>query len=398
MGIFGRPTAKRPESESPRGRRQAMIRVERLEGRELLATGVSSFTPPDLTPFIQAANKGVNAGPATIQKMGSELQTQLTAGPLADLKAGTIDATTFQSNVASLVSSFQANVATQLSPRFPNITKILTLQGTKVESLLEALGTQNSVGLITSVQLTTQAADAINSLTGGPLLPLDTTLQGYVTATQAFENQINSLVPTLASNATTPLTLAQVQQVVAADSNAYADAMAASLYLHPKIDRTVNSAVATLTTTVSNFTTSDTTSPAVELTNAVKAFDTTILDTTGLFGPLGAVSKVVSPRPVVQASTTLAAVSGTATNGGPATLTATLTSTNTGKALTGKTVTFTIDGAYVGIAVTDSNGVASLTTAPTLVAVGTDTDGVVASYAGDNQNKAASASGNLTVS
>ena len=59
-------------------------------------------------------------------------------------------------------------------------------------------------------------------------------------------------------------------------------------------------------------------------------------------------------------ATTLESVSGTATFGGPATLTATLTSA-TGTPLAGQVVSFTLDGAFAGIATTDSSGVATLT-------------------------------------
>src|SRR4051794_23271321 len=49
--------------------------VEALEGRALMATG--AFVAPDLTPYIHAAFRGANTGPATIQTMLNALETQL---------------------------------------------------------------------------------------------------------------------------------------------------------------------------------------------------------------------------------------------------------------------------------------------------------------------------------
>ena len=51
-----------------------------------------------------------------------------------------------------------------------------------------------------------------------------------------------------------------------------------------------------------------------------------------------------------------------------------------------ETISFTLDGTSVGTAVTDSNGVATLTGVATSDAVGTDTGGVVATFAGDTSN------------
>ena len=65
---------------------------------------------------------------------------------------------------------------------------------------------------------------------------------------------------------------------------------------------------------------------------------------------------------VSQAATTLGSVSGTASFGGDATLTATLTSSVTNAGASGETVSFTLDGTSVGTAVTNSSGVATLTT------------------------------------
>jgi hypothetical protein len=102
---------------------------------------------------------------------------------------------------------------------------------------------------------------------------------------------------------------------------------------------------------------------------------------------------------VAPAATSLSAVSGTATFGGTASLTATLTSQETSQGISGATVSFTLDGTSVGTATTNSSGVATLTGVTTTDDAGTDTGGVVASFSGDTDYAAASnATGNLVVS
>jgi hypothetical protein len=242
---------------------------------------------PDLTPYIQAAFHGRNTGPATIQRMLTSLETQLQTGPLAQLQAGTIDMATFATNVNNLVVSYQSNVSLQLSPSFPTITSILTLQGTKVESLVAAVEAQSTAGLITSPEFNTQAASAISSLTSGPLRPLNTPNSGFVQATKVFQGQLNALTPTLAPGANPALTPQQLQTVVDAEAKGYGDAMAASLVGHPTTDQIVNNALTNLTNSVANIAAGTTTSPTVLYLQALNAFDQAILDVTGLFGPLG---------------------------------------------------------------------------------------------------------------
>lgn len=270
-----------------RTRTSKTFQVEGLESRALLATAAGTFVAPDLTPYIRAALHGANTGAATIQRMLTSLEDQLNAGPLAALTAGTIDKPTFATNVNNLVVSYQANVNLQLSPRFPNITQILNAEGTKVESLVAAYETQSTLGLITDAAFKTDVTNAIASLTGGPLLPLHTPNAGYAQATRLFENQLNSLTPTLAAGAKPALTVQQLQVVVDADAKAYADSMAASLVTHPNVLAIVDTAVMNLTNSVANITAGTATDPTILYTQAINAFDQALLDTTGLFGPFG---------------------------------------------------------------------------------------------------------------
>jgi hypothetical protein len=132
-----------------RTRRHAAISIEALEDRAVPAAAAVSFTPPDLSGLIQRAFDGENTSVQTIDTMVQTLQTQLANGPLADLNAGTINATDFATEVESLVSSYEDSVDSQLSPAFPNISTILKDQGTKIEAQLFVIGTELSANLIT---------------------------------------------------------------------------------------------------------------------------------------------------------------------------------------------------------------------------------------------------------
>jgi hypothetical protein len=101
---------------------------------------------------------------------------------------------------------------------------------------------------------------------------------------------------------------------------------------------------------------------------------------------------------VIQAQTTLATVGGTASFGGTATLSATLTSDVTSQPLSGQTVSFTLDGISVGSASTNSSGVATVFNVATSDAVGTDTNVVVAKFAGSTDYASTTTTGNLVVS
>ena len=262
------------------------------------------------------------------------------------------------------------------------------------------------VGLTSPGNLPTQAGAAINTLTGGPIFSLKTPVSAYVTATQTFETDLGTVADQLSS--TTPLTLTDVSTTIQAEAEAYRASMDAGLQVtHTNLSTTVNSAVTTLESSViaianASPTPSNSTAES-DIHAAIATFDSAILDTTGLFGLNGPVNQVNSELGYVphnltgkQAATTIDNVSGTATFGGPATLTATLNSA-TGTGLGGKVVSFTLDGAFAGTAVTDSSGVATLTGVPQSDTVGTDTGGIVASFAGDSTNKLSQNSGDLVV-
>jgi hypothetical protein len=95
-------------------------------------------------------------------------------------------------------------------------------------------------------------------------------------------------------------------------------------------------------------------------------------------------------------SSTLINVAGTASLGGTATLTATLTRAS-GQALSGVAVSFTLDGAFAGVAITDGNGVATLPKIPTSDSRGPDIGGVRAFLAGKINDKSSVGTGDLTV-
>lgn len=387
------------ETKRKRGSRGRILYVECLEDRKLLATTTETFTGPSLTSLIQEAYAGQDTSSATISTMLLALQDQLTSGPLADLSAGTVDGNGFIAEAQTLEASYEQNVDQQLSPAFPNIDTILKLQGQRVVAGLVSLNQQSTEGLVSGTDAATQAQTLIKALTGGPITSLGTPVSAYVTTSQTFESDLESLASNLES--TSPI--ADPGLTFLAEAEAYRAAMHAGLQVtHPNISNSVDQAVNTLESAVGAV---DLTNPATaqtQLTAAFTAFDTALLDQTGLFGPKGPVVAVnaeygyIPQNLTVKRSATTLSVSGTAT-GGTATLTATLTSA-TGAAVANATVNFTLDGAFAGTALTDSNGVATLPSVPTTDATGTVTGAVVATFPGDLQNKSSQATGDLVVS
>jgi hypothetical protein len=250
--------------------------VEGLETRALLAVRSETFVAPNLSTLIAEALNGKNTAPAVINTMVSALETQLTNGPLADLKAGNVSNDEFNTEVSELVSSFDSNVDAQLLPRFKNVDAIIKLQGTKVETDLASQTAQQTAGLTTAPQLLTNATTAVNALTGGPLFPLHTPASAFVSVTQAFETNLNTITASLATNATTPLTLTQAQTVSKAEAEAYRAAMQSSLYLHPTVFQQISSAVDTFESSVAAITTTGSTSTQAQFQAAVTALDNTL--------------------------------------------------------------------------------------------------------------------------
>jgi len=396
-------STQRSESKNRRAVRGRVFLLERLEERRLLAAATEAFTGPSLSGLISQAFHGKNTAQAAIKTMLSALQTQLTNGPLAVLNSPTGNGNVFITEAQRLVASYDQNVDQQLLPHFTHIDNMLKLEGQQVVANLVSLNQQSTVGFISN--LPTQAGAAINTLTGGPIHSLDTPVSAYVMATQTFETDLGAVAATL--TATTPLTLPQVSTTIQAEAEAYRASMDAGLQVtHPNISSTVNAAVTTLESSVIAIANASPTpsNPTAEsdIHAAIATFDSTILDTTGLFGLNGPVIQVNSELGYVphnltgkQTATTIS-VSGTATFGGPATLTATLKSA-TGTGLGGKVVSFTLDGASAGTAVTDSSGVATLTGVTQNDTVSTPGT-IVASFAGDSTNLSSQNTGNLVVS
>jgi hypothetical protein len=242
-------------------------------------------------------------------------------------------------------------------------------------------------------------------VTDGPIQSLNTPLSGYATATETFEANLDALAQSLSSSAATPLDPTDVSTMLVTDAEAYrADLHAGLEVLHPNVSNAVDTAVDNLESNATAISQDDSSDAQTLLTGAISTFDAAILGTTGLFGPSGPISRVTanpgtfSPNLTIpQASSAISSVSGTATIGGTATLTATLISPATGQGISGETVNFTLDGAFAGQAVTDSDGVATLSGVATADALGTDSGGVVARFAGDINYISSNATGDLDV-
>ena len=396
---------QRKRAQRARVRTSRVFRVESLEQRALLAVSTQTFNAPSLSDLIALAHQGQDTAPAAIDRVLGALESQLTSGPLANLIAGTVTGNGFVQEVQSLESSYSSSLDSQLLPDFPNVDTLLQLQGERIVADVTSLNQQSAVGLITSSEFNTQAQTAIKALTAGPLLSLDTPLSGYAIATQDFETELNTLAQSLGSSATTPVSAADASTSMLAEALAYqTDIHAAAQVTHPNISNMVDQAVIALENTSASIASMSSSDAQTAISTAVTTFDTAILDSNGVFGPKGVISQSISSgagfAPQVtdtRDSSTLSAVSGTASVGGTATLTATLTSSS-GSGISGAAVFFTLDGAFAGVATTDSSGVATLSGVSTSDSAGTDTGGVVSYYAGSIRNKTSIASGDITVS
>ena len=387
-----------------RGRQRRFV-AEVLEARTLL-TAAETFSGPSLSDLIILARQGQDTAPAAIDRMLHSLETQLTAGPLADLSSGAVDGNGFVQEVQSLESSYEQNVDSQLSPEFPNVDELLKLAGQAIVADVISLNQQNTVGLISNAALATDAKKAIDSVTAGPITSLNTSLAGFAAATEAFEADLETLIQSLSSGAATPLDAAQVSSTALTEAEAYQAALHSGLEVtNPNISSTADAAVNSLESAISSIAQDTAADAQSALASAISTFDAAVLDTNGLFGTHGPISHVIGTNGVLtpnvtspQTLSTMSSVSGTSTSGGTATLTATLTDTSSGQGISGETVDFTLDGAFAGMAVTNSDGVATLSGVATSDSAGTDSGGVVASFAGDVTYAPSSASGDLVVS
>jgi hypothetical protein len=383
-------------------RRGRVLRVEALEDRQLLATTAATSTWPSLSGLIQQALNGKDTSKATINTMLKALDTQLTNGPLADLKSGAVTGDVFVTETQGVVADFDQNVDQQLLPRFPNIDEMLKLQSLRMSATMSALDQANTVGLSTFTDFWTSAQTVINSLTTGPINSLATPLSGFVSITQTFEQALNAVSSQVGGTTLAP---ADAAVTIQADSEAYRSTMMAGLLItHTDFANQVNLAVDTLESSTSGIGADTAANAQATINRAIVAFDTAILDTSGLFGSSGNAGLLNSKFGYLphqlgkgRVASDFSSVSGTANVGGTATLTATLESTG-GTPVAGQTVSFTLDGVYAGTAVTDSTGLASLSGVPTTALAGTSTGSIVVTFAGSGSNRTATGIGDLVVS
>ena len=288
------------------------------------------------------------------------LQTQLTSGPLADLQAGTVNGDGFVTEVQGLVGSYAQNVNQQLLPHFVNIDQLLLLQGQRIVADAVALNQENYVGLIDDAtaghggpdgdQFADRRSDLLARHARERLCLGDSVLRDRAQVGRDGPGIIDQLRSRTADANLTVQALAE----------AYRANLHAGLQVtHPNISNEADTAI----------TTSRTRRAAIDLDRVGRPGRTDhghhglrhgVLDTTGLFGPQGTVSRVNAEYGYVphnltaqRSDTTMSSVSGTGTSGGTATLTATLTSASTGTGIADAIVSFTLDGAFAGIALTD---------------------------------------------
>ncbi len=113
---------QRRHNDRGRVRRRRGLGAEALESRTLL-TASETFTVPSLNDLIAMANAGQDTAPAAIDRMLDSLESQLKAGPLADLSSGAVDGNGFVQEVQGLESSFEQGVDQGLAPNSPTWTR-----------------------------------------------------------------------------------------------------------------------------------------------------------------------------------------------------------------------------------------------------------------------------------
>ncbi len=384
------------------GRRGGFL-VETLEPRALLTASTETFVGPSLTNLFAEAKQGKNTAPAVITKMVTALQSQLISGPLADLNSGAVNSNGFIVEAQALEIRYEQNlVAQKIAGHFPKIEidQILRLQGQSVVASLIAENQRSEVGLIPGSNLSWTFQSTIKSLTSGPIQGIGTAKSVPASLTKAFRNQLNLLSNDLGNGS---LTLDQFNTTLGAEAEAYrgqihAAIQPSSLAISGRTDNRIN----ILESTVNTIAQAAPTNASSQAASAIKTFVGSVLDTTGIFGPRGAFSKVpanITQHPSAnqgQVVSLITGVSGATGSDGTATLTATVNSFN-GSPVMGQTVAFTLDGAFAGVAVTNFVGVATLNEVPTTAPVGLDPSGVLARFATNTNFLSSYSTGNLTV-
>ncbi|MGC8638402.1 MAG: beta strand repeat-containing protein, partial [Isosphaeraceae bacterium] len=387
-----------------RARRGEVFRVEALESRTLLAATV--FAGPSLTNLLQQALRGRSTPGAVSHTMLAALQSQLGGDPLAELNSGVVDGNGFVREVQTLEAGYEQSINQQLLPRFTSLDEMLKLQGQRIVADVTALNQQCTAGLITRGELAVQARTAINTLTVGPISSQGTPLRAFVTRTQAFANDLNTLTQEMGSTSAQAPSVSLLGATLLAEAEAYRADLHVGLQLtNPRICQTVDAAINTLERAEGTLDQASHSTATTQLATAVAAFDQTMLGTKGLFGSRGLLARAgLNDQSISiyalrrRTTTTIVDVSGGANLGGTATLTARLAST-TGAGIAGQTVSFVVGGAFAGIAVTDSKGVATLAGVPTTAPAGQSTDFIYTSFAGAFTAKSSSnpGTGDLTV-
>ena len=385
------------------GRRLKAIRrglsMESLERRDLLASGSDVFTGPSLTSLIAQAEHGKNTSQAQINAMVGALQSQLTAGPLADLDSGAVTADGFITGSQALEAGYEQYAAQQLGAKFPSLDQVIAFQGQRVIDNLVAGNQETSVGLISSAAFASDAKTTIDSLTAGPIVAIGTKSSTLIALTKTTDSSLTTVANLYAGGS---LTLQQAATTIEVEAEAYrSDVHAALQVTQLKISGETDAKINALERTVVNLATTSPSTASSQLSTAVTTFGNQVDGKTGLIGTNGALvhskgSKLNPSRSNGQAASVFSGVSGSSTFGGSSTLTATLTSSN-GSPLMGEPVAFTIDGAFAGLGITNFHGVATVANAPSTAAVGTDTGGIIATFRSDTNFLATGSTGNLAV-
>lgn len=367
--------------------RGRVLQVESLESRQLLAATVGGVAPSVVV----------------IRRSLADLQSQLRTGPLADLSSGAVNGDDFISEVQIVQADWKQGIDKKYLPRFRAINDLLTLQGQRIVANLVSLNEQAVAGMYDGNAQAMVSGAAINALTSGPIYSLNNPVSANIVTTQIFEENLAALARAMDPTNPNALTIEEVSLTLQAEAESYrADMYAALLLSHPGIADKIGGAINTLEATVLAIAADDSATAQSDVNQAIAAFDTTILGVSGIFSIRGPINRVNSARgflphnlSVKSAPTAVGDVSATANVGGLATLSATLTSR--GRPVSNVVVSFTLQGAFAGTALTDQDGVATLSGVPISGSAGTVPGAVVATFPGNSRLRPSSSSGDLDV-
>ena len=293
---LGRTLARRRRHDSQQ-RRVNPGPLDVLESRQLLATQVYSFTPPDLAGL----NDQSSPAPAMYNRMVGSLQAQLADGPLNDLKAQKINEDEFVAAVASMVAGFETTGESALR-KYPDYSNLIQLQGDALNAETVVVGAIYDNGLVDGSGNLLKPDPVLPNQTNvdhltvsRPLWPVGTPILNIINRTETFEANLS----TLAANVSKTITIDVADQIANLEADSFSADIAMSTVHQAGLRDFMDQQVQTLRASI-NAPPPPGTSGLNDLLNAISTFiEATYNRQTGAgyLGPQGAYGRhFIQPR------------------------------------------------------------------------------------------------------